>query len=286
MPAALTLGIFGDPVAHSRSPDMHAAAFGTLGLPHRYLPFRVADADLPEALAGARAMGFRGLNLTVPHKRAGARWVDSLEGPAARIEAINTVVFEPDGVSRGHNTDGAGFARALADLPGATIERAVVLGAGGASLAIVDALLADADARSRAFELRWVSRDPASPSQRAPRLAADPRVRACSYEDWAAAPASTQLWVNTTTVGMHGGPASFPVALPLAQLDEDARVVDIVYPRPAGGLLDVAQARGARVLDGRAMLLWQGVRALELWLARELEPQAVTAMAAVLGLKA
>lgn len=277
------LGVLGDPIEHSLSPAMHAAALAALGLPHVYLPFRVHPAGLRDALIGAASLGFLGLNLTVPHKRTALEHLDELSTEARRVGAVNTVAFPrgPDGQIRrvGHNTDGFGFSRALDELSGRAIRRAVVMGSGGASLAVVDALLHEVDVES----LWLVSRRPADIES---PLARDPRVRTLDYAGWtqAAAAAPSELWVNTTTVGMKGGPTAFPEALPFEQLENEARAMDIVYPRPAGGWLDTVAGRGVRTVDGRPMLLWQGVRALEIWLDRSLPDSAVDAMAATLGL--
>jgi shikimate dehydrogenase len=261
-------GVFGDPIAHSRSPVMHAAAFAALGLPHRYLPFHVSTGRLGQAVRGAAALGFGGVNLTTPHKQAVVGLCDRLSDTAARIAAVNTLRFVPEPDSgaiaiHGHNTDGRGFLDALDELPGPPPRHATVLGAGGASLAIVDALL-------RAFpqlELTWVSRRPvAIPGA---------RVHACS---WIELELRGELLVNTTTVGLAGGPEAFPVAIDLHALEPGARVIDIVYPRPQGGLLDRAVAAGLIVQDGLPMLLWQGVRALELWLDIVMPEHAIEAM--------
>jgi shikimate dehydrogenase len=260
-------GVLGDPVAHSRSPAMHAAAFASLGLPHRYLAFHVPPERLADALVGARALGFGGLNLTVPHKQAALAAMDELTLVARRVGAVNSVRFV-DGRSVGDNTDAPGFAAAVRELDAAPVADAVVLGGGGAALAVIDALVHDL----RAARVRWVSRGPAA-------LRPPPGVEACSGP---APLAGADLLVNCTTVGMRGGPAEFPAQLELAALRPGARVVDIVYPRPPGGLLDRAAALGHRAQDGLPMLLWQGVRALEGWLARPLPAATVAAMRAAL----
>ncbi|MCA9657143.1 MAG: shikimate dehydrogenase [Myxococcales bacterium] len=267
-------GVFGDPIAHSRSPAMHSAAFAALGLDHAYLPFRVEAAVLERALRGAAALGFGGVNLTVPHKRAALAIVDALSDAAARIGAVNTIIFMGDGRMLGDNTDSPGFAAALSELPGARPRRAVVLGGGGASRAVVDALLHEVGVD----ELAWVSRDP---SRLRWEGAGAERLRRSDYGAIAAR-LDAELLVNCTTIGMHGGPADFPIALPLDTMEGEARVIDIVYPRPSGGLLDRAEALGAAVQDGLPMLLWQGVRALERWLERELPADAVAAMRAAI----
>lgn len=268
-------GVFGDPVAHSRSPAMHAAAFAALGLPHRYLAFHVAAADLAAALAGARALGFGGVNLTLPHKLAGAALCDRLTESARRIGAVNTVAFA-DG-ALGDNTDSPGFAAAVRELGAAPVERAVILGGGGAALAVVDAVVHGLQAGA----VRWVSRDVAG--LRA-AIAARPElagVEAIGWDALAAGPPA-DLLVHCTTVGMPGGPAALPAEVDPRRLRAGARVVDIVYPRPPGGLLDRAAAVGCAVQDGLPMLLWQGVFALERWLGRSLPADVVAAMRAAL----
>ncbi len=268
-PRARAFGLLGDPVVHSRSPAMHQAAFAVLGLPHRYFAFHVSPAGLPDALAGARALGLGGLNLTVPHKRAACALVDSLDPAAERMGAVNTVVID-GGHLRGLNTDGLGFLAGLDELPGAPPTQAVVLGSGGAARAVVDALH-----HERGAQIRWVSRRPE-------QLPSGP-WRAVAYEDLPAQLDSAQLLVNATTVGMHGGPTRFPVPVPVEQLAVGARVVDLVYPQPAEGLVTRARAHGLAAQDGLPMLLWQGVRALEHWLAMSLSSSVVDAMRSAIG---
>jgi len=239
---------------------MHNAAFAALGLPHRYWAFHVRPDGLRQALRGALALGFGGLNLTVPHKQAALPHLDRLTGRARRIGAVNTVLFE-QGRMTGDNTDGLGFLAALSEIDVAAfgekkaIGRCVVLGSGGAARAVVDALVYE----SLAPEVRWVSRAPA-------KLDAPAGVTCLDYEALASGPIHADLLVNATTVGMHGGPTAFPVELDLETLGDGARVIDLVYPRPRGGLLDRAEQAGLFVQDGLPTLLWQGVYALGRWL--------------------
>ncbi|MFZ6181751.1 shikimate dehydrogenase family protein [Nannocystis pusilla] len=274
--AAKCFGVLGDPVAHSRSPAMHAAAFAALGLPHRYLAFHVAPERLAEAVRGARALGFGGLNLTVPHKQAALALCDDLGPEARRIGAVNTLVFA-DGAIVGHNTDGRGFAAAVRQLSSKYVLKAMVLGSGGAARAVVDAIVGEL--LGPGGHVLWVSRDPAA---LAAELPAGGPVVAAGWD--AVGGAGVDLLVNCTTVGMAHGPTEYPApaAALVAGLTSGARVVDIVYPRPAGGLLDLAEAAGALVQDGLEMLLWQGVFAEALWLGRSLGPEVVAAMRAAL----
>ena len=269
-------GVFGDPVGHSRSPVMHTAAFEALGLPHHYLPFHVTTGRLGEAVRGAAALGFGGVNLTVPHKTGALSLCHELSDTARRIGAVNTLRFVPGEDSsvliHGHNTDARGFLDALDELGGPPLRHATVLGAGGASLAIVEALLgAHPD-----LELTWVSRRPDRVPVLAAKTDAAERVRACTWQRLTAP--RGELLVNTTIVGLAGGPEDFPVPIELGELEPKARVIDIVYPRPRGGLLDRAAAAGFTVQDGLPMLLWQGVRSLELWLDLVLPDHAIAAM--------
>ncbi len=250
---------------------MHGAAFAALGLPHHYLAFHVPPQALAGALAGARALGLGGLNLTVPHKRAACALVDAMAGGAERIGAVNTVVFEGPRMV-GHNTDGRGFWAGLAELPGGEPERTVVLGSGGAARAVVDALLHEA---TNPGQVVWISRRPQA-------LGPGP-WRAVGWDGMASAVAGADLLVNATTVGMSGGPVRFPENVPVSQLAVGGRVIDLVYPRPAQGLLDEAAAHGLATQDGLPMLLWQGVRALEHWLAMSLGASVVDAMRAAIG---
>ncbi|MFM8409107.1 MAG: shikimate dehydrogenase family protein, partial [Alphaproteobacteria bacterium] len=136
------VGVIGDPIAHTRSPAMHNAAFRALGLNLAYLPFRVAGDDVGAAIEGARALGLRGLNVTVPHKEAVIPCLDRLSPRARACRAVNTIVIHDDGTLEGDNTDVPGLERALleAGLPRRRGEVAVLLGAGGSARAAVLAL--------------------------------------------------------------------------------------------------------------------------------------------------
>lgn len=264
-------GVFGHPIGHSRSPSMHAAAFEVLGLPHRYLPFDVPRERLADALGGAKAMGFGGVNLTVPLKTDAVPLMDRLAPEAEAIGAVNTVCVTEDGLL-GRNTDGEGFVEGVRSLLGSVPNRAVLLGGGGASRAIAHGLLA------KGCSVAWVSRRPAA-------LPEWTRVEARGYDALASLLPAANLLINATSVGMRGGPEAFPVPVPLERLPATAAVVDVVYPRPHDGLLDRAAARGLAVQDGLPMLWGQGVRALEHWLSQTLPPEARAAMATAIGIE-
>lgn len=282
----MRFAVVGDPIEHSRSPLMHNTALFMLEElgweigSYRYEAWRASSDALVEVLRLASEQGLRGMNFTVPHKLAVLELADALAPSAAAIGAANTLVRSAEGWTA-HNTDGEGFWAGLvelrasfeADTKGDWLRDAVVLGSGGASRAVVHAIEMHAPAAC----IHWVSRRPEKIESGPQRIALD----YVELHAWAQT-RPAQLWVNTTTVGMGGGPTEFPVELPLNSFAPGVSVVDIVYPRPADGLLHRAEAKGAWVQDGLAMLLWQGVRALELWLGKTLPEGVVEAMRAVL----
>lgn len=272
MTAARCFGVLGHPISHSKSPAMHGAAFQEMGLPHRYLAFDVEPDGLAAALAGAAALGFGGLNLTVPLKTDALPLMDVLSPEAEAIGAVNTVCFT-EGGTLGRNTDGAGFTEALGSLVDPLPRRAVVLGGGGAARAVAYALL------ESGAQVQWVSRRPGS-------LPAWPGVVALGYEDLATVLGGADVLVNGTTVGMKGGPSSFPVPVDVTELPARAVVADLVYPAPVAGLVVQARAHGLRAMDGLPMLWGQGVLALQHWLGLSLDLPTRTAMRAALGLEA
>src|SRR5690348_4948164 len=174
-------GIMGWPVAHSRSPVLHGFWLDETGIDGAYLPLPVPPQHIEQALRALPALGFRGCNLTIPHKQAALAIVDRVDPVARRIGAVNTVVVAPDGTLEGRNTDAFGFREALREnaadwKPGAA--PAVVLGAGGAARAVVAALVA-----ARVPEVRLVNRT----RERAAALAqdlADPAVPV-TVQSWA-----------------------------------------------------------------------------------------------------
>lgn len=251
-------GVVGWPVGHSRSPRLHGFWLDRLGIDGAYVPLAVRPDDLAAVVAALPRMGFRGANLTVPHKERALGLVDELDPLAERIGAVNTLVFRDDGAIEGRNTDAFGFLENLRrGAPGWRPEGgpAAVLGAGGAARAVV-AALADAGIP----EIRLVNRSP----ERAERLAAEigGPVRVEPWERRAAALDGAALLVNTTTLGMAGQPA---LDLDLAALPDGAVVNDIVYAPLETDLLRAAKARGATAVDGLGMLLWQAVPGFEAW---------------------
>lgn len=252
--------VIGDPVAHSLSPVLHNAGFRAVGLDWVYVAFLVREGQAPSALAAMRTLGLGGLSVTMPHKQAVAEaLVGTLSGAAATLGAVNCVRWE-DGQLIGENTDGDGFVSSLrgelgVDPAGASV---AVIGAGGAGRAVVAAL-----ARAGVSRLVIINRD-AGRAQRAVTLGG-----AIAEVGDHLALREVDIIVNATSVGMGSPPSPNPV-LPLDQrlLRPGHIVADLVYQPVRTGLLQAAEAVGARTLNGVGMLLYQAVLAFELWTGR------------------
>ncbi len=280
--------VYGHPVRHSASPALQNAGIAALGLDWRYVACDVRPADLAAALAGAKAMRFVGLNLTVPHKLLACALVDELAACGREWGAVNTIRFEvrladgswrplaaveeiPDDApirSHGFNTDADAITRALAEDLGVTPRgaRVVLLGAGGAGRTAALKLASEGVA-----ELWLVNRTAANAEAVRREIAErNPAVRcAVGYP----AAGGVDLLLNATSLGLRAGdaPPLDEAALPLCRV---AAVYDMIYRPAETPLLTRARSAGCRTANGLGMLLHQGARALELWsgLPAPLEP--------------
>ncbi len=256
--ATRTAGVIGWPVRHSRSPQLHSHWLARYGVDGAYVPLAVPPDMLPTAVRGLSALGFAGVNVTVPHKEAALELADTVDPTAARIGAANLLVVGDDGGIAASNTDGFGFLAHLRDTVAAwspADRPAVVIGAGGSSRAILVAL-ADAGVP----EIRLVNRTVSRAEQLAQNLGGPLRI-----QDWAnraEALEDVSLIVNTTTQGMAG---QEPLDLPLETAPVDAVVYDIVYVPLETPLLRAARARGHPVVDGLGMLLHQARPSFAAW---------------------
>lgn len=253
-------GVIGWPVDHSRSPKLHGFWLQQYGIHGRYDRLPVPPEDLAGFFAALpREPGFRGVNVTLPHKVAVMPLLHDVDAVARRIGAANTIIVQPDGSLFGSNTDAFGFFESLkADAPPgwrADAAPAVVIGAGGAARAVIVALL---DAGVSELRLANRSRDTAE------ALAAEfgPALRVVDWDERAGALGGAGLLVNTTSLGMVGKPA---LELPLDDLPTTALVNDIVYTPLQTDLLARAAARGNPVVDGLGMLLHQGRPGFAAW---------------------
>ncbi len=251
-------GVMGWPVAHSRSPLIHNYWLKKYGLVGSYVQLAVQPGQLAIALPGLAALGFKGCNVTIPHKVDALKLVHVVDANARRAGAVNTVVVQPDGSLKGMNTDGFGYIQSLLDAhPGwrADTGPVVVLGAGGAARAVVLAL-ADHGAK----EIRLINRTPDKAEAMAFEFGTP--VKAVPWAQRHAALGGAALLVNTTSQGMHGCPA---LSIDLSALPTHALVSDIIYAPLETPLLLAAKARGNPTVGGLGMLLNQARPAFEAW---------------------
>lgn len=253
--------IMGWPVTHSRSPLLHGFWLDETAIDGAYVPLPVKSGYIEQALRALPILGFRGCNLTIPHKRAALSLMDQVEPAARRIGAVNTIVVRLDGTLEGRNTDAFGFRESLREAvphwnPAAG--PAVILGAGGAARAVVAAL-----SDGGVAEIRIVNRT----LTHAEAVASDleipgTKITIHSWHEVNSIQRHAGLLVNATSLGMAGEP---PLILDLSSLPPSAPVVDIVYVPLETALLAAARQRGNPVVDGLGMLLHQGRPGFEAW---------------------
>ena len=261
------VGVFGYPVAENPTCVMQEAAFGAAGLNWRYLTVEVRPENLAEALRGMRAMGFRGINLTVPHKVAAVGLLDEVRPDAALIGAVNTVRVEGGGRLVGENTDGKGFLRGVRE--DARLDprgkRVVILGAGGAARAIA-VELALAGAGRMTIVNRGVERGRQMVRELVARTGAAAEFVALGGGYRVGGEA--EILVNATSVGLYPDVAAMP-AVGLEEARPDLLVCDAVPNPPETRLIQEARQRGFRVLNGLSMLVYQGAIGFEMWTGRK-----------------
>ena len=256
--------VLGAPIRHSASPAMHNAAFTALGLDWRYLAFEVAPENLRTAIAGAKVMGFAGLNLTVPHKLLAMDMVDELDGSAKTWGAVNTIHFtcEADKAGKvrsiGFNTDADAIVTALCEAfaMGLNGTKVLLLGAGGAGRTAALKL-----ASEKVAELFIVNRT----QSKAEEIAKEVKERFPSAKIKVGYPkTNVDLILNATSLGLKSGDAS-PLNEKQFSLKRARAVYDMIYRPTETALLKAAKAAGCKTANGLGMLLDQGAKAFEIW---------------------
>jgi shikimate dehydrogenase len=253
-------GIIGDPLEHTGSPAMHNAAFARLGLDFVYVPFPVKKRELPGAIQGIRDLNVRGVNITIPHKVEVMSFLDDVDILARDIGAVNTIINR-NGELKGYNTDAAGFWRALVN---AGVQpqgkKIVLLGAGGAARAIAF-ILADKGA-----DISILNRNLDKAQRLANLISTTFRKNIPAYdlnqENLEKVLSPAEILINATSIGMYPDTAT-PV--PAKLLERSLVVFDIIYNPTRTRLLAEAEKRGAKIINGVEMLVWQGAIAFELW---------------------
>jgi shikimate dehydrogenase len=263
------------PVAHSRSPTIHNFWLNAHGISGAYVPLAVRPERLKDALAGLVGLGFRGCNVTMPHKQTAMQVLDRVNDTARRIGAVNTIVVEEDGTLSGFNNDGNGFVQSLKDANPdwrADAGPILLLGAGGASRAVVVALL-----ENGARQIRISNRTP----EKAQAIA-DEFGSVVSTLPWAKradALADIALLVNCTDRGMIGKDA---LEIDLSRLDPATLAADLIYTPLETPFLAEACARGCLTVNGLGLLLNQARLAFKAWFGvmPEVTPELVKAIQA------
>ena len=251
-------GVIGMPVTHSRSPTLHNFWLNAHGIRGAYVPLAVEPERLKDALPGLVALGFRGCNVTMPHKQTAMALLDRINETARRIGAVNTIAVEADGTLSGFNNDGNGFVQSLRDVkPGWRADEGpiLLLGAGGAARAVVVALL-----ENGARQIRIANRT----DEKAQAIAREfgPAVTTVAWADRNAAIADPALLVNCTDRGMIGKPA---LEVDLARLTPATLVADLIYTPLETPFLAEARQRGCMTVNGLGLLLNQARLAFKAW---------------------
>ena len=290
----IRLGVFGDPVAHSRSPQTQNAALHACGIDAQYARFHIRPSELRSALLFLRKLDFVGINLTVPHKIAAVAQVDLLDESATRCAAVNTIKVEtaqsPAATVRadkkliGLNTDGEGFLRAIRSEFSVDVRdlRVMILGAGGGTgraiawqcalencerLVLINRALEKANALAQQLRPFFSGPRVLGPSARLEAAALDESAMRMQLAD-------IDLIVNATPLGMN---PSDPSPVPARLLAPHQIVFDCVYGPSKTALIRAAEETGARGANGLSMLLYQGALSFSIWFNREAPIEAMRA---------
>lgn len=242
--------LIGDPVEHSLSPLIHNAGYKALGINYSYITFRASDIE--RAIEGIRARGIRGASVTTPHKASALKYLDRLDPPAEAIGAVNTIVND-NGILTGYNTDGEGALKALEEVTDLGGKRAVLVGSGGAALAIATAL------KENGVKLVVLNRTEAKARQLANKIESEDAGGLGKIS----LVASADILINATPVGMS--PKTKETIIPQEFLHEHLTVFDIVYNPRETRLLREAREKGCAVVYGYKMLLYQAAQQFELF---------------------
>jgi len=272
--STLRVGLIGFPIKHSLSPVFQQAAFDALGVDAQYELWETPPEQIADAVARLRNPDCLGANVTMPHKQGLMKIVDRVDDVAAAVGAINTIVRQTDGSLVGFNTDVDGFDQAIRVDGETDLERkrVVLLGSGGAARAVVVASL-----DRRVAELVICARRPSQARallddvMQHRRVDGRSVVRILPWEDDRAkqsAISTCDVVVNATPVGMSGHHAPDGLLIQPAWLSARTLVCDLVYSPPLTPFLAAAQERGARILNGLPMVVYQGATAFERWTGR------------------
>lgn len=265
------LGLIGDPVSDSLSPRLQNRAIDKLELDYRYFAFPVEEEGVKEAVIGAKSLGLKGLNVTVPHKKTAVEYMDNLSRAARIMGAVNTITFSEEGEIEGNNTDWEGFLKSL-ELHGFDPEskRCLVFGAGGAAAGVVYGLV-----RKGARNIVIVNRTESKGVDLARKMeglspGVELDVRPLTGSDIETRIERSELVVNATSVGM-GSTEGRAIWGDEGGFHSGQLVYDLIYNPSPTKFLELAGDRGANTIDGLDMLILQGLESLKKWTGEEFE---------------
>lgn len=270
----INMGVIGNPIAHSLSPAMQNAGIQAAGLDYAYIAMPVLNENLRAAVEGLKALGFRGFNVTIPHKQAIMDYLDEIDEDAKIIGAVNAVKNE-NGYLTGYNTDVTGFVDGMKQQGFSPSDKnAVLLGAGGAARAIIWGLI-----KEKVSTLTIGVRNVAKVQPVANYFSRYMRIEVLDWHspEFAAQLSRAQLLINSTPLGMTPNTDSMP-PVDWEKVSPDTFVYDIIYTPAETIFLKTARERGCQTLNGEAMLVGQGAEAFRLWTGLTL-PQAPMAAA-------
>lgn len=255
----LLFGVIGNPIRHSKSPIMMNRAFRETGINGVYTAFHVTADRIGDFAAGVRAMGIRGINVTIPHKLDIMSVLDEIDSSAQAIGAVNTIVND-EGRLIGYNTDGIGYVRSLKEEAESELtgKRIVVIGAGGAARGIIFALANEMPAR-----ITIANRSVERAKALADSLQGKAEIYAISNEELQSTCLDADIVINTTSVGMFPNTDETPVDA--NWLKPDAVASDLIYNPLKTRFLKEAEQRGCRIHGGLGMFIYQGAYAFEYW---------------------
>lgn len=252
-------GVFGDPIRHSRSPIMLNRAFQESGVNGVYAAFHVKPEELGDAVRGIKALGYRGVNVTIPHKVDVMNYLDEIDEGARIVGAVNTIVND-NGKLKGFNTDGIGYVRSLKEETGIELKgkRVLVLGAGGAARGVAYAL-----AKEGASCIYIANRTKERAIELANTIGAFTETVGLGMDELTDVVDHVEFVLNTTSAGMHPNVDELPMSLDL--LRPHHLVSDLIYNPRITRFLREAEAIGARIHGGLGMFIYQGAYAFEYW---------------------
>lgn len=265
------LGVIGNPLSHSISPELHNTLSSYLGINAVYVPLKVDDGKLEDAINGLKALDFKGFNITIPYKSDIIKYIDKISTEASLVGAVNTV-RNIDNKLYGYNTDVSGFVTSFKEEAGTSFykKKVAIIGAGGAARAIAVGVAYDGAKKitilnrtlSKAAQIADVIKNNISPYKEYPKY-----VEYYQLSDNICSEILRQadIIINTTSLGMYPDIDQMPVE-GLEEFLSDQIVYDVIYNPAKTRFLELAENRGCKAINGLGMLIYQGIKAYEIWM--------------------